>query len=118
MHKVQPKSSKMMNKTCFVCHEPVDSAEAHYPHEPECPGHNCDCDLAAHPDCCPCNACQVTAVGMYTMADDESYWTANTPQQALIGYLTQHAETYPVCAAFLEFLRSKDAKLAEGFGGQ
>jgi len=40
---------------CDWCSEPVDPAEAHWPHgehwseDPE----SCDCDLYAHPDCCP-----------------------------------------------------------------
>ncbi len=51
--------------TCFVCGEPVLDDEAHGCHEEGCPNYGldwagpyqlCDCDLWAHPECCPlCN---------------------------------------------------------------
>lgn len=44
-------------RTCFVCRKPVDENEAHWCHEPDCPNRDgksgCDCDLLAHPECCP-----------------------------------------------------------------
>jgi hypothetical protein len=45
---------------CDVCGEPVDEETFHWFHEPECPRaidpeaeYTCDCDLVAHPECCP-----------------------------------------------------------------
>jgi hypothetical protein len=41
---------------CVVCGRPILVGEEHYPHHPTCPMAArgwCDCDAAAHPDCCP-----------------------------------------------------------------
>jgi hypothetical protein len=46
-------------RPCSVCGELVDLEVAHFPHEPDCPNRivgvqvDCDCDLVAHPQCCP-----------------------------------------------------------------
>ena len=41
--------------SCTFCGKYVSEDEAHFPHEEDCPGEGCDCDLIAHPDCCSCN---------------------------------------------------------------
>ena len=43
---------------CFICGKPIDpDSDYHWCHEPGCGGEDCDCDLNAHPECCPdCNA--------------------------------------------------------------
>jgi hypothetical protein len=41
---------------CVVCGRPIVVGEEHYPHHSACPMAArgwCDCDAAAHPDCCP-----------------------------------------------------------------
>jgi Bacterial regulatory proteins, gntR family len=41
---------------CAVCGRPIAAGEEHYPHHPACPMAMrgwCDCDDAAHPECCP-----------------------------------------------------------------
>lgn len=45
---------------CSVCGLPVDRDDAHWPHDPDCPGRRpwagsvrCVCDRPTHPDCCP-----------------------------------------------------------------
>jgi hypothetical protein len=41
---------------CAVCGRPIVVGDEHYPHHPTCPLAArgwCDCDVAAHPDCCP-----------------------------------------------------------------
>jgi hypothetical protein len=38
---------------CAVCSDPVDPETAHNPHEADCPGEGCTCDLWVHPECCP-----------------------------------------------------------------
>jgi hypothetical protein len=49
---------------CFVCGEPIDEDTPHWCHEEGCPNEDkyygsdssfgpCDCDLYAHPECCP-----------------------------------------------------------------
>jgi DNA-binding transcriptional regulator YhcF (GntR family) len=42
--------------TCVTCGRAIEEGEEHYPHRPHCTmaSHGwCDCDQAAHPDCCP-----------------------------------------------------------------
>jgi hypothetical protein len=42
--------------SCVVCGRPIAIGEEHYPHHPACPMAVqgwCDCDRAAHPECCP-----------------------------------------------------------------
>ena len=41
---------------CAVCGRPIATGEEHYPHRSACPMAIrgwCDCDEAAHPECCP-----------------------------------------------------------------
>ena len=43
---------------CFVCNKPIEREngdfDAHWCHEPDCKRDDvCDCDLYAHPECCP-----------------------------------------------------------------
>ena len=41
---------------CVVCGQPIVIGDEHYPHHPACPMATqgwCDCDGAAHPQCCP-----------------------------------------------------------------
>lgn len=52
---------RLPNYVCFVCGEPIYDNEWHFCHEDDCPTQihgmfACDCDLHAHPECCPiCN---------------------------------------------------------------
>jgi Bacterial regulatory proteins, gntR family len=42
--------------TCVTCGRAIEAGEEHYPHRPHCTMASrgwCDCDQAAHPDCCP-----------------------------------------------------------------
>lgn len=42
--------------SCVVCGRPIAIGDEHYPHHPACPlavRGWCDCDVTAHPDCCP-----------------------------------------------------------------
>ncbi len=47
-------------RLCDVCNKPVSEWERHDYHEDDCPNfgggvgwHGCECDLVAHPECCP-----------------------------------------------------------------
>ena len=49
---------------CSVCGRPIEPADEHYPHRPHCTMAArgwCECDQAAHPECCPSCAAGVTA---------------------------------------------------------
>jgi hypothetical protein len=42
--------------SCVVCGRAIDPGDEHYPHRSSCTFANrgwCDCDTAAHPECCP-----------------------------------------------------------------
>jgi hypothetical protein len=42
--------------TCVTCGRAIEAGEEHYPHRPHCTMASrgwCDCDQAAHPECCP-----------------------------------------------------------------
>jgi GntR family transcriptional regulator len=50
--------------SCVICGQGIGPGEEHYPHKPHCTmaAHGwCDCDQAAHPECCPSCAAGVTA---------------------------------------------------------
>ena len=50
--------------SCVICRQRVSSGDEHYPHRPSCTmaAHGwCECDQAAHPECCPSCAAGVTA---------------------------------------------------------
>ena len=50
--------------TCVACGRGIEAGEEHYPHRPHCTMAArgwCDCDEAAHPECCPTGASGATA---------------------------------------------------------
>jgi hypothetical protein len=58
--------SPLQVRTCYICDEPIPYNTEHWCHEDDCPNYGeldyfsveypCDCDLYAHPECCPvCN---------------------------------------------------------------
>jgi hypothetical protein len=66
-------------RPCSVCGEPVYLETAHYPHEPGCPNRivgvhvDCQCDLVAHPQCCP--ECQAHGESLLRRAHRAGAWS-------------------------------------------